>query len=81
MDKIFKIGLLVLGVGYLVYCFYSLNLQGGQYTYRIAIDSNSNDKSPVVEVFDTRTGTMYISREDAIFKISPVADVLKKEKE
>ena len=74
MDKIFKIGLLVLGVGYLVYCFYSLNLQGGKYKYRMDGDGR-------VEVFDTRTGTMYISREDAIFKISPVADVLKKEKE
>ena len=52
MDKIFKIGLLVLGFIYLAYLFCPIANQAGRYQYREDSESRS--------VFDTSTGLLYI---------------------
>jgi hypothetical protein len=51
MDKIFKIGLLVLGFSYLAYLFCPIANQTGRYQYYTDSDSKS--------VFDTSTGLLY----------------------
>ncbi len=54
MDKIFKIGLLVLGFGYLAYLFCPITNQVGRYQYYYA---DSDPKASIV--FDTSTGMIY----------------------
>ena len=52
MDKIFKIGLLVLGVGYLVYLFCPIANQVGRYSFR-----NANG---AIWVLDTANADVYV---------------------
>ncbi len=53
MDKIFKIGLLVLGFSYLAYLFCPIANQTGRYQYHEDSDS--------ISVIDTITGLVYRS--------------------
>lgn len=54
VDKIFKIGLLVLGFSYLAYLFCPISNQIGRYQYYA--DAGAIDE---FSVFDTRTGLRY----------------------
>ena len=51
MDKIFKIGLLVLGFSYLAYLFCPVANQVGRYSYHEEINT--------ISAFDTSTGLVY----------------------
>jgi predicted amidophosphoribosyltransferase len=51
MDKIFKIGLLVLGFSYLAYLFCPVANQVGRYSY--------HEDSHSMRAFDTSTGLLY----------------------
>ena len=53
MDKIFKIGLLVLGVGYLVYLFCPIANQAGRYSFL-------NADSGYISVLDTANADVYV---------------------
>ncbi len=55
MDKIFKIGLLVLGFGYLTYLLCPITNQAGRYRYHY---EHLEDKDSV-SVFDTSRGLLY----------------------
>ncbi len=59
MDKIFKIGILVLGFSYLVYLFCPITNQAGRYQYYTDSDSMSIYDSKDSIVFDTSTGMIY----------------------
>ncbi len=59
MDKIFKIGLLVLGFGYLAYLFCPITNQAGRYQYYTDSESTSIYDSKASIVFDTSTGMIY----------------------
>jgi hypothetical protein len=59
MDKIFKIGLLVMGFGYLAYLYCPITDQAGRYQYYTDSDSMSIYNSKEATVFDTSTGMIY----------------------
>jgi hypothetical protein len=52
MDKIFKIGLLVLGFGYLAYLFCPITNQAGRYRY--------HQNQALLSIMDTATADVYV---------------------
>ena len=67
MDKIFKIGLLVLGFSCLAYLFCPVTNQVGRYQY--------HEEPDTTKIFDTSTGLVYRS-DDSYASYGHVVDVI-----